>query len=430
MKIEITDIIMIRWAALLFLIFVPNLSEGATPLEVAQKVVPKIFEAFGNFTYLNFGSWSYEGGHILRGLWQLESLFASDLQLEARLHEHLNHFQNDEGQLGYMILHNVSLDFNGTSNLFPWLTSIGDVIGLFPIAYADRLLLAQDESSYSTQNDMFLIQEVVDKYIYGYPYHLEDGTISRPISWFDEGFLELHGKALWVDDMSMGTSLATSLSLLTGNVSYVLTSVQQLLQFHDYLFDVEENLYFHGYNDYSDHLSCCKWARGNGWAFLSKMETLQAMEDLGLIDNPWYPLLLNAFQVHAQGLLSRVNPLNGLWPNVLTNYDTFTETSASAMFLSGMVTGLERGWLDHSSEFGEQIELAWSSLADHRIADDGSVLEIIGGTGIKNNEDGYAPSNTNYNRAAPGVGGFLRAISAMERYYRFKKNRRLVVTGS
>lgn len=389
---SITIFTMIRWFGLLFLIVVPSFSETTTPLEAAQKVVPKILEAFGNFSYLNFGSWSYEGGHILRGLWQLESLFANDLQLEPRLHEHLNHFQNEEGQLGYMILHNVSLDFNGTSNLFPWLTSIGDVIGLFPIAYADRLLLAQDESSFSPNNDLFLIQEVVEKYIYGYPYHLEDGTISRPISWFDEGFFELHGKALWVDDMSMGTSLATSLSLVTGNVSHVLTSARQLLQFHEYLFDQGEQLYFHGYNDYTDHLSCCKWARGNGWAFVSKMETLQAMEDLGLANDPQYPILLNAYLMHAQGLVSRSNSENGLWHNILTNSDTFTETSASAMFLTGIIGGLERGWLDQDADLDALIGRSWSALSN-RIIEDGSVLEIIGGTGIKNNEDGYTPTN-------------------------------------
>ena len=30
----------------------------------------------------------------------------------------------------------------------------------------------------------------VERYVYGYPNHLGDGTVSRGISWFGEGFLE------------------------------------------------------------------------------------------------------------------------------------------------------------------------------------------------------------------------------------------------
>lgn len=150
------------------------------------------------------------------------------------------------------------------------------------------------------------------------------------------------------------------------------------------------------------------------------METLQAMEDLGLANDPQYPILLNAYLMHAQGLVSRSNSENGLWHNILTNSDTFTETSASAMFLTGIIGGLERGWLDQDADLDALIGRSWSALSN-RIIEDGSVLEIIGGTGIKNNEDGYTPTNTNYKRAAPGVGGFLRSISAMERYNRLQK---------
>ena len=126
----------------------------------------------------NFGSWSYEGGHIVRGLWDLLTVFPSQeleeckdesislrdrilqtlywlfgnriLQIsslnitwkifphQTRLHEHLNHFLEDPHEFGFRILHNESLTYNDTSTVLPWLYSIGDNIGLFPIAFADR----------------------------------------------------------------------------------------------------------------------------------------------------------------------------------------------------------------------------------------------------------------------------------------------------
>ena len=38
------------------------------------------------------------------------------------------------------------------------------------------------------------------------------------------------------------------------------------------------------------------------------------------------------------------------------------------------------------------------------------------GTGIKNTEDGYTPSNTEYSHASPGVGAVLIAIAEMILY--------------
>ena len=38
------------------------------------------------------------------------------------------------------------------------------------------------------------MEETVKNYIFGYPWHLEDGTISRPYSWPSEGLIELTGQ--------------------------------------------------------------------------------------------------------------------------------------------------------------------------------------------------------------------------------------------
>ena len=44
----------------------------------------------------------------------------------------------DPDQFGYKILNNESLSLNGSSIIWPWLLSIGDQIGLFPIVFGDR----------------------------------------------------------------------------------------------------------------------------------------------------------------------------------------------------------------------------------------------------------------------------------------------------
>ena len=106
------------------------------------------------------------------------------------------------------------------------------------------------------------------------------------------------------------------------------------------------------------------------------MEALIGMEELGMTSDPDYKTLLRQFVDHSLGLqqvqsletgpllksktnysgMSEVNHcmLAGLWPNILTNSSTFSETSASGMFLTALITGVERGWLERA-EFEQTV---------------------------------------------------------------------------
>ena len=69
--------------------------------------------------YRNFGTWSYEGGNIVRGLWLICNA-TKNTTLEMFLHDHLNYFIEDPDEFGYRILHNESLTYNDSSIFFPW----------------------------------------------------------------------------------------------------------------------------------------------------------------------------------------------------------------------------------------------------------------------------------------------------------------------
>ena len=103
-------------------------------------------------------------------------------------------FQDDPDQFGYQILHNVSLSNNGSLVIWPWLLSIGDNIGLFPIVFGDRLRYGTFNDSERISKDLYIMEETVKNYIYGYPWCLKDKTLSRPYSWPSEGLLELTGE--------------------------------------------------------------------------------------------------------------------------------------------------------------------------------------------------------------------------------------------
>lgn len=258
--------------------------------DMAQRVATRAKNAIEESThwgcYKNFGTWSYQGAMIFRGLWEIHSQL-SQFDIESFLNEKLDFFQvlklllkilqeslfmhtilqTDEDQFGYQILHNKSLSLNGSLIFWPWLLSIGDNIGLFPIVFGDRQRYTSN-SDMTADNDLYIMEETVKKYIEGYPWHLKDGTISRPYSWPSEGLLELTGQALWVDDILMGTLLMSELAFHTRNQSYALQAATDILKLQTYLLDEgEEFVLRHGFNQRTGHHSCCKWARGNNTRF-------------------------------------------------------------------------------------------------------------------------------------------------------------------
>ena len=81
------------------------------------------------------------------------------------------------------------------------------------------------------------------------------------------------------------------------------------------------------------HVSCCTWARGNGWALLAMSQFLSCARNLQFQDD----IVLEIHQLYNQQVLSLmdVQSGSGLWHNILTNNETVLETSASAMFLTG-----------------------------------------------------------------------------------------------
>ena len=76
------------------------------------------------------------------------------------------------------------------------------------------------------------------------------------------------------------------------------------------------------------------WGRGHGWAVLATTELLAAAAELGL-DTEVVAAVTSLYRRHARLLLGAQSEDTGLWHNIITDTDTFTETSASAMFLTG-----------------------------------------------------------------------------------------------
>ena len=62
------------------------------------------------------------------------------------------------------------------------------------MVFGDRLKYGKIDNEKRRANDLYIMEQTVKQYIYGYPWHLEDSTLSRPYSWPSEGLAEPTGK--------------------------------------------------------------------------------------------------------------------------------------------------------------------------------------------------------------------------------------------
>ena len=87
------------WILLLFTNFCFCVDLKVT--DIARRVTSRAKNAIGwslksgGIHYKNFGTWNYEGAMVYRGLWEIQSALADELDfdIEPFLHDHLNFYQ-------------------------------------------------------------------------------------------------------------------------------------------------------------------------------------------------------------------------------------------------------------------------------------------------------------------------------------------------
>ena len=137
---------------------------------------------------------------------------------------------------------------NNETIALPWIYSVGDRLGLYPIAYASRVAyyqahpLAARSAGYSNSTDLALLRHVCAQYIMAFPWRLADGTFARPIDWLSDGYISWPPRAVWVDDSYMGTAVLAATGAALGEPDFLAEAALQLLGFDRHLRDPTDNL--------------------------------------------------------------------------------------------------------------------------------------------------------------------------------------------
>lgn len=262
----------------------------------------------------------------------------------------------------------------------PWGYSVGDDMGLFPIAYLSRATYSH--APFGVGVDWELALRVADEYVLGWPLRLPDGTMSRHAGWTGEP--DVNASFLWDDDQFMGLALLARIARHPDCPAerarrHVDAIAAQQLAFAGYLQDASTGLYKHGFNHATGHRSCCSWGRANGWLMMSHAEAVAAVAAVDRA-HPSLPAMLDVWRRHAAGLAARQAPGDGRFHQVLDDETTFLETSVTSMTIFSLIEGVLGGWLEEAA-YASVIDAAWAGLAK-AVDADGTVNGICTGTGI------------------------------------------------
>lgn len=188
-------------------------------------------------------------------------------------------------------------------------------------------------------------------------------------------------KQAWADTLFMaGYFLIRAGRLLDDEESYR----DGLNQFHwhiEYLFDDENYLFYHGYDDNSkSNMSGVHWARANAWCLLT-------MACVGSYADAFEPVFVEIIDT-LRDCISKVVKLqaeDGMWHTVIDADDCYTETSAAAGIACAI---MKYNSLTGITRYTECLKKAYVGLTS-RIRADGRVTGVSGGTAVMRTEEDY-----------------------------------------
>jgi len=314
-----------------------------------------------------FGRWNYPLGVTLYGLLETSrTLHRPDLE-----HYVLRHVEFATSHYEYAVWDRERFGAAGLNNQLSDIDSLDDCGSFGALAIlADRL--GPLKGARRAADD-------IARYIMTVQSRLPDGALYREV-----GVSRSMDLTMWCDDMYMSVPFLCRYAELTGDSRYLDEAAKQLLLYKSYLYMPDLQLMSHVYDVRRGLPSRTVWGRGNGWVFFSLAELLAVLPT----GHPDYERLLQFYRELAEGY-RRVQGVNGLWHQVLTDPESYEEASCTAMFIYGMARGVRQGWLRSTQLYAQAAVTGWEGLTARAIDGQGNVFGVCKGSS-------WATSHTYY----------------------------------
>ena len=200
----------------------------------------------------------------------------------------------------------------------------------------------------------------------------------------DRQGVRLNENEMWIDTLFMTVLFLNKMGQKYNNQAWIDESIHQVLMHIKYLCDKETGLFYHGWTfNEMNNFGGVFWCRGNSWFTLGILDYIDMFK--GTMNGGVKEFVVDTYKAQAQALKGLQSD-SGLWHTVLTHRDSYEEVSGTAAITAGILKGIRYGILDDSYQ-----QCAWkavSAILDN-IDEDGTVLNVSGGTGMGYDAEHY-----------------------------------------
>lgn len=200
----------------------------------------------------------------------------------------------------------------------------------------------------------------------------------------DRQGVRLNENEMWIDTLFMTVLFLNKMGQLYDRQEWIDESIHQVLMHIKYLYDTKSGLFYHGWTfTERNNFGGVFWCRGNSWFTVGILEYLEFFQ--GTLNAGVKQLILDTYKAQVS-TLKRLQSKTGLWHTVLDDPTSYEEVSGSAAIAAGILKGIRLGILDDS--YLECANKAIQAIINN-VAEDGTVLNVSGGTGMGYNKEHY-----------------------------------------
>ncbi|MFC0215637.1 glycoside hydrolase family 105 protein [Paenibacillus chartarius] len=306
-----------------------------------------------------FGKWNYPLGVTLFGLMQTGTALGRGDYVDYVL----RHIESCTAADAYALWDAERYGAPGVNNQIAMIDSLDDC-GSFGATMLAGMKHRELEGARQTA-------ERIADYIGNRQDRLPDGALYRV-----RGSVDFMANTMWCDDLYMSVPFLCRYYELTGDTATLDDAVRQILLYKQYLYMPGLQIMSHVYDLKNGKQTEVAWGRGNGWVLFSLAELLQTLPE----EHEERPALLVFFRDLCEGYL-RLQGERGLWHQVLTDPESYEETSCTSMFLYAFARGVRSGWLEDARPYAAAVLKGWEGLTRVGIDKHGNVYGVCRGSG-------------------------------------------------
>lgn len=338
------------------------------------------------FSQGSFGHWNYPLGVVMYGLMRTAQLL-EDEKIKSYTK---NHIQRTLDTFDYAFFDKEA--HGGAASLHNLLSSIDslDDCGAFCAAVEEATIL------YGLDSDK--VCSFVADYIENRQPRNPDGSFCR-----QHQLHFFHNETMWLDDMYMSVPFLVRRYTLTGDDKYLADAINQFKQYKKWLYMESRNLMSHVYDLRHGIPTLVPWGRGNGWFIFSITELLAILPP----SHPDRTFLEEFFVTLAKGYIIHQSA-DGRWHQVIDDYDSYLETSCTAMFACAFMRGYR--WNLLSEEYKESAQKAVESIVKNCVDDEGNLYGVCRGSEFSFSNDYYKYDLLPRDNDTHGIGIVLLSI--------------------